>query len=74
MAITTTQVSSDLILVLDNGVSTTGKALTKSNRYSDVKIAAANGDLYAIAQGISGLQEKPMLSVQRQDILEIKDI
>jgi hypothetical protein len=71
MAITSNQVSRELILVLDNGTSSTGKALTKNQTYSSIKIASADADLYSVAQSLSGLQTRNLIGVKRQDVSEI---
>jgi hypothetical protein len=71
MAITSTQVSRELVLVMDNGVSSTGKALTKNLTYSNVKLASADADLYSVADSLTGLQTKTRVSVKRLDTSEI---
>jgi len=74
MAISSTPVSTDLLLVMDNGVGASGQALTKSRKYGDVKTAAADADIYSVAQSLSGLQSKTLVAVQRKDTIEIEDI
>lgn len=71
MAITTTPVASELVIVLDDG---TGNDV--SRRYSDVKPAATDADVYDVANGTAGLvtlQTKTLLSVQRRNTIEIEN-
>ncbi|MGI5922020.1 MAG: DUF1659 domain-containing protein [Syntrophomonadaceae bacterium] len=74
MAIVATPTSSELVLVMDNGVGASGQPLTISRRYSNVKAAAANDDVYAVATSLSGLQDKTMMMVQRRDTVELEDV
>ncbi len=73
MAITTTPLGSDLVLIMDNGTNASGKPLTKSRKYPDVKTGAINDDLYSVATSITGLQAKSLVSIQRQDTIEIQN-
>ncbi|MDD4590662.1 MAG: DUF1659 domain-containing protein [Parabacteroides sp.] len=71
MAITTTSVASEMVIVLDDG---TGNDV--SRRYSDVKPAATDADVYDVANGTAGLvnlQTKTLLSVQRRNTIEIEN-
>lgn len=74
MAITTTPVGSELILVMDNGVGASGQQLVKNRIYADVRSGAADADLYSAAQSLLGLQEKTNVAVQRRNLIEIQDI
>ena len=60
MAVTSTPTSSDFALVYDNA----GKSVTR--RYSDVKVAAANDDIYSVASSLDGLQDQTLIAVQRR--------
>lgn len=73
MAVSTNTVTTDLILVMDNGTGASGQQLSKNRTFSKVKPDAANEDLYAVAQDLISLQEKTNISVQRRDIVEIKN-
>ena len=71
MAITTTSVASELVIYFDDG---TGNDVLR--RYSDVKTAATDADVYDVANGTAGLvtlQSKTMLSVQRRNTIEIEN-
>lgn len=74
MAITTNPVSSELILVMDNGIGAAGQQLVKNRIYPDVRSAAADADLYSVAQSLLGLQDKSSLAVQRRNLVEIQDV
>lgn len=74
MAITTTPVGSELILVMDNGVGASGQQLVKNRIYTDVKSSAVDADLYSVAQSLLGLQEKTNVAIQRRNLVEIQDI
>lgn len=74
MAITTTPVGSELILVMDNGVGASGQQLVKNRVYTDVRSGAADADLYSTAQSLLSLQEKSNIAVQRRNLIEIQDI
>ncbi|MEN6328124.1 MAG: DUF1659 domain-containing protein [Syntrophomonas sp.] len=73
MAVTATPLSSDLVLVMDNGTGASGQQLSVKRTFKSVKSAAANADLYAVAQDILGLQEKTNLAIQRQDTVELEN-
>lgn len=71
MAVTTTPVASDLVLVMDNGTGASGQPLTQNRTFKNVKPAAENDAIYAVAQGLISLQSKPNIAVQRRDIVEM---
>jgi hypothetical protein len=74
MAISSTIIASDLVLVMDNGVGASGQALTKTRKYGDVKITAVNDDIYAVALSLTSLQDKSLVAVQRKDTVEIEEV
>lgn len=65
-------ISSDLILQLDNGLGQSGRQLTKSRRYGQVKTGASDDDVYAVAQALSDLQTLPVIAIQRRNTVEIE--
>ncbi|HWP97970.1 MAG TPA: DUF1659 domain-containing protein [Syntrophomonadaceae bacterium] len=71
MSVTSTPVSTDLVLVMDNGISATGKAQTKDQVFKSVNTLASNDEMYSAAQVLLALQEKTNLSVQRRDTVEL---
>lgn len=74
MAVVATPTSSELILVMDNGVGVSGQPLTIARRYGNMKPAAVNEDVYAVATSLSGLQDKTMMMVQRRDMIELENV
>jgi len=72
MAVTATNISSDLILIMDNGTGANGQPLSKSRTYRNVKTTATDSDVYDVAQSLIGLQSRTNQSIQRRNILEIE--
>lgn len=71
MAITANPVTTEIVLVMDNGIGASGQQLIRNRSYRDVKPAADNEKLHQVAQVISGLQSKSVLAIQRQDTVEL---
>ena len=71
MAVTTTPVNSELVLVLDNGIGASGQQLIRNRAYGDVKSEALDEDVYQVAQVIINLQDRDVLAVHRQDTVEL---
>jgi hypothetical protein len=74
MAVVSTPTSSELVLVMDNRVGASGQTLTIARRYTSMKPAAVNDDVYAVAASLSGLQDKTMMMVQRRDTVELENV
>ncbi|NLW90782.1 MAG: DUF1659 domain-containing protein [Syntrophomonadaceae bacterium] len=74
MAISSTPLGADMILVMDNGIGASGQQLVKNRVYSDVRSDATDDDLYSVAQSLLGLQEQTALAVQRRNLVEIQDV
>jgi hypothetical protein len=73
MAVTATAVDSDLIIHVANDAGTG----TISCRYSDVKVAATDADVYDVANGTAGiakLQSRTVGGVQRTNTLDLEDV
>lgn len=73
MAVIATPVTSELVLVMDNGIGASGQQLILNRIYRDVKPETEHADLYQIAQTIQGLQSRSVLAVHRQDTWELTD-
>jgi len=71
MAVIATPVSSDLILVMDNGIGASGQPLSTKRTYRNIKITASDEDLHAVAQGLIGLQTRTNLMIQRNNTVEL---
>ena len=65
MAVLTIPVTSELVLVMDNGIGSSGQQLKKNRIYKYVKTSADNEDVFSVAQTLLDLQEKTNLSIQR---------
>lgn len=72
MAVTATPLTSDLILVMDNGIGASGQALSLNRTYRNVKPEATDQNLYDVAQTLIGLQSKTNNSIQRRNTVEIE--
>ena len=73
MAVTTTSLSSDLVLLMDAGIGVSGKPLSKSRTFKNVKADASNEDLYEVAQALIDLQSRENNSIQRRDVVELEE-
>lgn len=71
MAVTSTTILADMAIVYDQA----GKSVTR--RYADVKVAAADADIYDVAAGLAGintLQDLTMVAVQRRNTNELENV
>ncbi len=73
MAVTTIPVTSELVLVMDNGTGVSGQQLKKNRVYKYVKTTATSEDVFSVAQSLLGLQETTNLSVQRNQASELDE-
>lgn len=68
MAVTTTHILSELILVNDvDGTKTVSRTL------KNIKIAAVDADVYSAAQSLISLQEPINLMIQRRNVMELEE-
>jgi len=70
MAVTSTTISADLAIIFDQS----GSSVTR--RYPDVKVAAADADIYDVATGLAGistLQDLTVTAVQRRNTNELEN-
>lgn len=74
MAVTATSLTSDLVLVMDNGIGASGQALTQNRTYKNVKISATDADVYAVAQTLIGLQSQTNDSIHRRNTVELESV
>jgi len=71
MAVTSTTILADMAVVYDQA----GDSVTR--RYSDVKITAADADIYDVAAGLTGissLQDLTLVAVQRRNTNELENV
>ncbi len=73
MAVITIPVTTEMVLVMDNGTGVSGQQLKKNRIYKYVKTTADSEDVFSVAQSLLGLQEKINLSIQRNDSSEIEE-
>lgn len=73
MAVTTTSLSSDLVLVMDAGIGASGQPLSKNRIFKNLKTNATNEDVYEVAQTLVGLQSKDNNAIQRRDTVELEE-
>jgi len=74
MAVTATSLTSDLILVMDNGVGSSGQALSINRTFKNVKVAATDQNVYDVAQTLLGLQSGTNNSIQRRNTNELENV
>src|SRR5699024_4431537 len=68
------KISSQLRLTFYDGEDTsTGDAIYKSKNFNNVKTEATADKLYAIAQAMSGLQERPLYTIERKDTSDVQE-
>lgn len=66
MAVISTPVSSELVLVMDNGTGASGQALFVSRAIKDVKPDALDQDVYDVANILLDLQSRDNAAIQRR--------
>ena len=74
MAVNKIVKSSRLVLQVQTGLKADGTAASKERSFTNVKIDALDADVYAVAQGLAGLQKNPVLAVFRVDEGEMINI
>ena len=67
MAVVKTPQESRIGIMVANGVSATGANLFKTLRFSNVKPAAIDQDLYDVAVSLSGLMAAALVAINRTD-------
>ena len=67
MAVTKMPQSTALAIRVQTGTSVSGNPVYSNRTYSNVKVAAADQDLYDVGSSLAGLQEKPVQAIVRQD-------
>ena len=67
MAVEKTPQDSRIGIVIANGVSSTGATVLKTLRFSDVKPAAPDQDMYDVAVSLSGLMASALVKIVRTD-------
>ncbi|WP_018664810.1 DUF1659 domain-containing protein [Heyndrickxia acidiproducens] len=60
-----------IALVFDNGVDEKGKPVSKTKTFNNVSLQATPDGIQQFAQAYAGLQQKVLVSVQRNDSNDI---
>ncbi|MPM04439.1 hypothetical protein SDC9_50716 [bioreactor metagenome] len=71
MAVNKVPQNSKLVIKVQTGVNTAGAAVYRQRTYANIKSDAADADIYAIGNGIAGLQKHSTESISRVDSGEL---
>ena len=67
MAITKVPQLAHAMIGYESGINASGGTIMKSYRLSNIKAAATDADIFSVANGVAGLQSKPVLDISRVD-------
>lgn len=67
MAVTKVPQTSRLAIKVQTGVNAAGNPVYRQRSFANIKTAAVDSDVFAVAQGIAGLQKDPVNGVSRID-------
>ncbi len=67
MAVVKVPQTSKLVIKVQTGVNATGNPVYRLRSYQNIKAAAVDSDVFAVAQGMAGLQKNTVVSISRQD-------
>lgn len=67
MAVTSMPLGSALLVQVQTGVDGSGNPVVRTRRWSNVKAAATDQDVFDVANAIAGLQAHPVVDIVRQD-------
>ena len=67
MAVNKEPESSKLILTVETGMSSTGKAIVRKRAFKGIKPEAPDADVFAVGQALAGLQTRTVVAIARQD-------
>lgn len=73
MAVKSTKVQSTMSIKFKTGVDAKGKDTTKSHKFSNVKVAAADEDVFAVGTAIGSLLKYQLVDVLRDDQSSIEN-
>jgi hypothetical protein len=71
MAVVANKLSTALQLKVKTGTDEKGNDVIATQTYRNVKIDAADADIYSVAQSIGSLESTPVISVVRADSVEL---
>ncbi|MCC5464065.1 DUF1659 domain-containing protein [Pelosinus baikalensis] len=67
MAVNKVPQTSKVVITIENGVNAKGQPVQRQRSYKNVKVSAADADVYAVAQAIANLQTHVVVGISRQD-------
>ncbi|MDA8096490.1 MAG: DUF1659 domain-containing protein [Clostridia bacterium] len=73
MAVQALPLSGAMVLKFSVGMNEDGKPIYRRRRWSGIRPAAADADVYAVAEVVAGLQEYTMAAVEYQRNSELAD-
>ncbi|MFC2337878.1 MAG: DUF1659 domain-containing protein [Negativicutes bacterium] len=73
MAVVTKEESTKLLLKVENGQTAGGKTAYAERSIADVNPQLTNDDLYAVGNGIAGLQTKALKAIRRQNTVTLAE-
>jgi len=74
MAVSSIPLGSALLLKVQTGVDGSGNPVVRTRRWANIKAAAADQDVFDVANAIAGLQAHPVVDVIRQDSEDLEEM
>ncbi|MDI6711410.1 MAG: DUF1659 domain-containing protein [Bacillota bacterium] len=74
MAVTSMPLGSALLVQVQTGVDGSGNPVVRTRRWSNVKAAATDQDVFDVANVIAGLQAHPVVDIVRQDSEDLEQM
>ncbi|MPN26003.1 hypothetical protein SDC9_173425 [bioreactor metagenome] len=71
MAVSKLPQGAKLVIKVQTGVNASGNPVYRQRTYANIKSTAADADMYAIGEGLAGLQKHPATSITRTDENEL---
>lgn len=71
MAVNKVPQNSKLVIKVETGLNAAGNPVYRQRTYTNLKASAADADVYAISEGLAGLQKYPVSSIYRTDENEL---
>ena len=68
MAVVKVPQSVKVVLKVQTGVNATGNPVYRSRTFANIKATAADSDVFAVAEGLAGLQKNTLVDIIRQDL------
>lgn len=68
MAVVKMPQSGKMILKVQTGVNASGNPVLRLRTFTNIKSSAADAEVFAVAQGLAGLQKHTLVDTVRQDL------